>query len=128
MNEATAAAVAISTVKRFLQALEDRDLERAGRLLGPDFSMEFPGGNRFTNLADLVAWAGGRYRFARKDYDRFEALAGGEGMVVYCYGMLSGEWPDGEPFTNIRFIDRFVLRDGQLADQKVWNDLADFRP
>ena len=128
MNEQTAAAVAVSTVKRFLKALEDRDLERAGRLLGPGFRMEFPGGNRFGSLADLVAWAAGRYRFAHKTYDRFDALPGEAGMVVYCYGMLSGEWPNGDAFSNVRFIDRFVLRDGQLVDQKVWNDLADFRP
>ena len=48
-------------------------------------------------------------------------------MVVYCFGTLSGEWLDGTPFAGIRFIDRFTLRDGLLADQTVWNDMGEFR-
>jgi hypothetical protein len=34
-------------------------------------------------------------------------------------------WPDGTPFEGIRFIDRFTIRDGKLADQLVWNDIAE---
>jgi len=44
--------------------------------------------------------------------------------VVYNYGDLRGEWADGTPFSGIRYIDRFVVRDGRIVDQKVWNDLA----
>jgi len=47
--------------------------------------------------------------------------------VVYCHGTLSGEWPDGSAFSGIRFIDRFTVRAGKLADQTVWNDLAETR-
>ena len=127
MNDTTESAVAISTVKRFLKTLEERDLERASRLLSSTFAMEFPGNNRFASLEDLVTWAATRYRFARKDYERFDALSDGNATIVYCFGMLSGEWLNGEAFQNIRFIDRFVLRDGKLVDQKVWNDLAEAR-
>jgi hypothetical protein len=128
MNDTTENAVAISTVKRFLRTLEERDLERAGRLLSSDFAMEFPGNNRFGSLQDLVTWAAGRYRYAHKEYERFDALADGDATIVYCFGMLSGEWLNGAAFRDIRFIDRFVLRDGKLVDQKVWNDLAEARP
>lgn len=128
MSDETNLATAISTVKRFLKALEARELERAERLLSPDFAMEFPGNQRFGSLNDLVAWAGSRYRFANKDYERFEAMADGDRVIVYCFGMLAGEWLTGEPFADIRFIDRFVTRDGRLIDQKVWNDLAEARP
>ncbi len=86
--------------------------------------MEFPGGERFTSLDDLVQWASNRYRMVRKQYDQFDALAGDGTSIVYCFGTLSGEWPDGKPFADIRFIDRFILRDGFIEDQKVWNDLA----
>jgi limonene-1,2-epoxide hydrolase len=41
------------------------------------------------------------------------------------FGTLYGEWPDGRAFEGIRFIDRFVVRGGRLADQKVWNDLGE---
>jgi hypothetical protein len=41
-----------------------------------------------------------------------------------CHGTLSGEWPDGSAFSDIRFLDRFELRSGKLTRQQVWNDLA----
>jgi hypothetical protein len=31
----------------------------------------------------------------------------------------------GEKYSGIRFIDRFTVRDGKLADQMVWNDMAE---
>ncbi len=52
-------------------------------------------------------------------------MQGDSGAVVYCYGTLNGEWPDGTQFSGIRFIDRFVVKDGLLEDQRVWNDLAE---
>jgi hypothetical protein len=128
VTDSPALAAAISTVKRFLNALESRDLDRAKRLLAPGFIMEFPGGVRFSSLEDLVVWAGSRYRYAHKRYDQFDALIDGDAVVVYCFGMLGGEWLNGDPFADIRFIDRFVLRDGKLVDQRVWNDLAEARP
>ncbi len=128
MKDEADVAVATSTVKRFLQTLEARDLERAERLLSANFEMEFPGGNRFQALPELVEWASSRYRFAVKEYERFDALRDGDAIIVYCYGTLSGEWLDGKPFAAIRFIDRFTTRAGKLVDQKVWNDLAEVRP
>jgi len=128
MIDAEPITAAVSTVKRFLGALEKRDLARAGRLLAEDFAMEFPGGERFSCLSDLVAWAGTRYRYANKDYDHFDALADGPDIIIYCFGKLRGEWLSGEAFADIRFIDRFVMRDGKLVDQRVWNDLAEARP
>ncbi len=113
-------------VKTYLETMEARDLARATAMLAPDFAMVFPGPVRFTALADVVAWAKPRYRWAKKRYERFDEMpeAGGE-TIVYCFGTLHGEWPDGRAFEGIRFIDRFVIRDGKLADQRVWNDLAE---
>jgi hypothetical protein len=45
--------------------------------------------------------------------------------VVIVSGTLHGEWPDGTPFSGIRYCDRFVLKDGRLLEQQVWNDLAE---
>ena len=50
---------------------------------------------------------------------------GADGGIVYCYGTLSGEWPDGEAFSGIRFIDRFEFAGDLIARQMVWNDLAE---
>ena len=71
--------------------------------------------------AALVASAKGRYRSAKKTYERFDCSA----SEIYCYGTLHGELLDGTPYSGIRFIDRFTVRDGKLVDQQVWNDMAE---
>ncbi|HEX6979289.1 MAG TPA: nuclear transport factor 2 family protein [Alphaproteobacteria bacterium] len=116
---------AVGVVRAFLAAMEARDLDKAATFLAPGFVMTFPGARRFTALADLVAWARTRYRTVRKVYERFDEALADDGTVVYCFGTLEGEWPDGTPFAGIRFIDRFTVRDGRLVDQQVWNDLAE---
>jgi ketosteroid isomerase-like protein len=108
-------------VREYLAAMERRDLAAAKAMLAPGFFMVFPGNRRFDSLEALVEWARGRYRSARKTYERFDAA----GEVVYCFGTLYGEWLDGKPYAGIRFIDRFTVRDGRLVDQQVWNDLAE---
>lgn len=112
-------------VREFLRAMEARDLERAKDCLGEGFRMTFPGGVGFAALEELVAWGGTRYRFVKKTYEAFDECFGEDGPVVYCFGTLAGEWPDGTPFEGIRFIARFEVSNGKLTDQKVWNDLAE---
>lgn len=110
-------------VHDFLAAMEARDLNRARAHLAPGFIMTFPGGMQMTTLEDLVAWSKPRYRFVKKTYERFDAL----GPLVYCFGTLHGEWPDGTAFSGIRFIDRFELVQGRLHRQDVWNDMGEMR-
>jgi hypothetical protein len=43
---------------------------------------------------------------------------------VHCSGTLHGERVDGKPLEGFRYIDRFVIRDGLIVDQLVWNDLV----
>lgn len=109
------------TVRAYLDAMERRDLAAAKSFLAPGFTMVFPGGRKFTALEQLVDSARGRYRSARKTYERFDAFQD----LVYCFGTLHGELLDGAPFSGIRFIDRFTVREGKLADQNVWNDMAE---
>ena len=116
---------ATALVRDYLAAMEARALPRAQAMLSTDFAMEFPGPVRMRSLAELVAWARPRYRFARKTYERFDEAPTDDGTIVYCFGTLAGEWLDGTPFADIRFIDRFTVRNGLLADQKVWNDMAE---
>lgn len=110
-------------VQTYLAAMEARDLATARAQLAPGFAMTFPGGIRMATLEELITWAGPRYRFVKKTYVRFDALGG----VVYCFGTLSGEWPDGTAFAGIRFIDRFELQHGLIARQDVWNDMGEAR-
>ena len=109
------------TVRAYLDAMERRDLAAAKAFLAPGFFMVFPGNKRFEALEQLVESAKGRYRSARKTYERYETA----GDAVYCYGTLHGELLDGAPYSGIRFIDRFTVRGGKLVDQNVWNDMAE---
>jgi ketosteroid isomerase-like protein len=109
------------TVRRFLAALEARDLEAARALLAPGATMRFPGAAPFASLEEVVAWSRPRYRFVAKSFDGWDVARDG---TVWCRGTLRGEWPDGTPFAGIRFVDRFEVRSGLIAAQEVWNDMA----
>lgn len=119
---------AMALVRAFLEAMEARDLDTANGYLGVGFQMQFPGTDAMHSLQQLVDWAKPRYRYVRKTYQRFEQALSETGQVVYCYGTLSGEWPDGTPFEGIRFIDRFQFSEGLIVRQDVWNDIAEVRP
>jgi hypothetical protein len=117
---------AADVIRSYLDAMERRDLAAAKCFLGPGFFMLFPDGKRFESLEALVEWARPRYRRALKTYERFDAAPQPDGSdVVYCFGTLHGELNDGTPYTGIRFIDRFTVRDAKLVDQMVWNDMAE---
>lgn len=126
-NPAPAPEQADGIVKAFLKAMEDRDLAQAKTYLGEGFEMTFPGNVRFSALEELVAWAKDRYQKISKTFDNIDVSYHGRDAVVTCHGMLSGIWPDGNAFTEIRFMDRFTLSKGKITSQQVWNDLGEAR-
>lgn len=97
----------------------------ASRYLAPDAELVFPGGRRYRGLDELAAGSTGRYRFVDKHRDTYESLSTPDGAVVYSLGRLFGENTYGVHFTNVRYVDRFRLRDGLIVEQWVWNDLAE---
>lgn len=123
----SAPAEATGVVRSFLEAMGARDLERARAHLAPGFEMVFPGGVRLTALEDLLAWSAGRYRQVAKHIENVDECFAGEGSIVYVSGHLRGQWPEGQPFDEVRFIDRFVVVAGRVLRQDVWNDLAERR-
>ena len=128
MTEGRAARpVASECVRTFLEAMEARDLQRARACLSPAFTMVFPGGVQPATLEELVERSAVRYRRVAKRIVRMDECYLAEGTVVYVHGTLHGQWPDGSPFDGIRFIDRFLVVDGLLQQQEVWNDLAEHR-
>ncbi|MGE0313753.1 MAG: hypothetical protein AB7P21_19245 [Lautropia sp.] len=108
----------------FLTLFAQRRYREANAYLAPGCEMLFPGGVVFTDCEELPKRAGATYRWVKKDFERFDEYRADDGTVVYNYGSLRGEWADGTPFDGIRYIDRFLIRDGRIVDQKVWNDLA----
>ncbi|MEQ8832726.1 MAG: tautomerase family protein [Alphaproteobacteria bacterium] len=116
---------AVDVVRQFLERMEARDLEGAKALTADGFEMIFPGGRRFTTFQQLIDWAGPRYRWVKKRFERFDAAPAEDGTAVTCFGTLYGEWPDGTAFENIRYADWFLLKGGKILRQHVWNDLAE---
>ncbi|GIW12095.1 MAG: membrane protein [Dehalococcoidia bacterium] len=117
---------AIRRVDTFLQLMARRQLAEAATYLAPEVRMTFPPGITFRSLDELVANARGRYRWVDKVRERYEAFSREDGaIVVYSMGTLFGENVFGVPFSGVRYLDRFVLRDGLIVEQDVWNDLAE---
>ena len=113
--------------RAFLAAIEARDLQAAQALTAPGFTMVFPGNRRHQSLEALFASSNSRYRKVGKIIDGIDVMDGPGGAVVYCYGTLHGQWPDGAPFDGIRYVDRFEIVDGKIAAQAVWNDSGEAR-
>jgi hypothetical protein len=108
----------------FLTLFAKRRYGEANAYLAPGCEMLFPGGLVFTDCTELPRRSDAIYRWVKKDFARIDEFAMAEGTLVYNFGGLRGEWADGTPFSGIRYIDRFEIRDGRIVDQKVWNDLA----
>ena len=121
----TAVGPAAKTVLKYLRTMEARDLDTARAMLGKGFYTIFMGGHRFTTPEELVAFQKGRSQNSWKAFQRFDEIDAADGTVVFCFGTLQGEKPDGSPYQNIRYVDRFTLRDGKIVDQMVWNDMAE---
>lgn len=108
----------------FLMLFAQKRYGEANAFLAPGCRMLFPGGMVLTDCLQMTQRAGTIYRWVVKDFERIDEVAAADGAVVYNFGTLRGEWMDGSPLTGVRYIDRFLVKDGKIADQKVWNDLG----
>ena len=116
---------AAKIVRTYLRLVEERDLDAASEFLADDVLIVFPGGRTFESLTDQVASSVGRFRSVKKTLDQLDVVSDGAEATVYVYGTLAGQALNGSSFDGVRFIDRFVLNDGQIVSQMVWNDLAE---
>lgn len=111
-------------VRSYLAASGDRRLDEAAGYLAPDVLIIFPQG-RFRNLTEMAAAMAGRYRSIAKTHETWDVASSGQDTVVITTGTLQGVNNHEAPFDGIRFCDRFVIRDGRIVEQHVWNDLAE---
>lgn len=112
-------------VDAFLQLCEDRDLVAAQRCMRDDVELFWPGGARYSSLNDMVAGAAGRYRWVKKHRDDYAVGVDTQGRtVVTSRGRLYGENLQGVAFDDVRYVDVFVIEDGLIIEQHVWNDFA----
>ena len=117
----------LQIVEAYLAAHMKPDPIAASAFVTPGLEIVFTGGRKMRDPAEATAFNGRRYKWVKKQVERTEMVAGGtpEESVVYSLGTLYGEWPDGTPFSGNRYVDRFVLRNGKIVQQSVWNDSAE---
>ena len=112
-------------VEAFLEASMVPDPETAASYMADGVRITFTGGRPFAHPRDAAAFNAHRYRWVKKRMDRFDVAPGDGETVVYSVGTLYGAWPDGTEFEGNRYVDRFVVRDGQIVEMDVWNDSAE---
>lgn len=116
----------IELVQTFLRTMENRELDVAQAMMADDAIIIFPGGKQYANQHDMVASAKGRYQWVKKTFDHIDHLRRDDGTeVVTIMGTLYGVNNQSIAFEGVRYIDRFVVRNGKITEQHVWNDLAE---
>jgi hypothetical protein len=111
-------------IREYLNASSERRMSDAASYLAEEAALVFPQG-RFNGLEAMAAAMSGRYRTISKRHDTWDVVETDGDTVVVTTGTLSGVNTHGVSFENIRFCDRFVLRNGRIMEQHVWNDLAE---
>jgi len=115
-----------AVVDEYLELCEQRRLAEAARFLADGAALVFPGGKRYTDLEGMAAGTRTRYRWVKKERDHYAVAYGEDGRAtVVSRGTLYGENSMGVPFEGIRYVDVFVLKDGKILEQHVWNDLCE---
>ena len=117
----------IETVDNYLRLCEERNLEAAAAFLAPGARLTFPGSVGFADLPSMVADAAQRYRLVRKHRDEFVVghRAGDGAKICISTGTLDGTTLWGTEFVGVRYLDMFVIKNGLIHEQYVWNDLAE---
>lgn len=116
----------LQAVKDYLAASMTPDPERAARFVSAEFICRFTGNRLFHRPDGPTGFNAARYGWVRKRIERYDVMPGEGETIVYSIGFLYGAWPDGTPFDNNRYVDRFVVRDGLIQETDVWNDSAEW--
>jgi hypothetical protein len=111
--------------RKFLDFLESRKLADCSKLVADDFGMTWPGGIQIDNLAEVGRFGSGRFQWVKNIYADIEVAETKNGTAVYFIGTLEGKFINGVPFSNIRFVDRVLIKEGLVSELLVWSDLAE---
>lgn len=120
-------AEAKACVEAYLERSMIPDPEGAAAYVSDDLRITFTGGRQFSSPAGPTAFNAKRYKWVKKRFLRTDAALDPDTGDVHVYntGYLYGEWPDGTPFDDNRYMDEFVVRDGKIVSTNVWNDSAE---
>ena len=122
-NPAQAPKQSNEIIRKFLSAMEKRDLKLANSFINDKFIITCPGNKIFYTLESFLDWGKHRYKKIKKDISAIDLSFNGFDAIIYCHGTLQGEWLNGQPFKGIRFIDKFHTQHSKIMSQEIWNDL-----
>jgi len=126
MRDDTQAEDARAMIEEFLTAQMAGEFDRVAHMIAPDCEIVFTGGRRFASAAEIAAFNARRYAHVAKRLERADVGRTETGrLVVYSLGALHGAWPDGAPFDDNRYVDRFEIAGGRIVRWEVWNDSAE---
>lgn len=112
-------------VEAYLEASMIPDPDGAAAYMAPGTIITFTGGRTFDHPRGPTSVNTKRYKLVKKRMERFDVCPCEGETVVYSIGTLHGEWPDGTPFEDNRYVDRFVVKGGKIVKMDVWNDSAE---
>ena len=114
-------------VEEYLRLHMIPDPDAARRFCAPEFEIRFTGNRPMRDPAEATAFNRSRYKWVKKKFGPTHVVAGGSAAetIVYQTGALYGEWLDGTPFEGNRYVDRYVVKHGQITFMEVWNDSAE---
>lgn len=117
-------------VERYLSLCQQRDAAGAQAYWSPDAKVVFPGpsgGLTFGSVEEMFASSNRRFRRAAKQPEFYVtgSRRSDDRPVVISTGTLQGETLTGESFSAVRYVDLFVMENGRIREQLVWNDLAE---
>ena len=119
----------VQIVEEYLRIHMIPDPETARRLYcAPEMEIRFTGNRLMHDPAEATAFNKSRYKWVKKRFGPTHVVAGGspDETTVYQTGHLYGEWLDGTPFDNNRYVDRYVVKRGKIVKMEVWNDSAEW--
>jgi hypothetical protein len=117
----------IEIVDEYLRLFGERRIEEAAAYLAQGALLIFPGRAQFADLPAMLEDAAKRYRSVQKHRDEFFVGTRASDGATMCVssGRLYGTTLWGTAFADVRYIDLFIIRDGLIHEQHVWNDLAE---
>jgi hypothetical protein len=119
---------AAKLVEEYLRVLMIPDPAAARKYCAEDLEIRFTGNRRMRDPAECAAFNKARYKWVKKKFGPTHVAQGGtaEETTVYQTGTLYGEWLDGTPFQDNRYVDRYVVSRGKIVKMEVWNDSAEW--
>ena len=90
----------------------------------PGTIITFTGGHEFDHPRGPTGFNAARYRWVKKKMDRFDVCPGADEPWSTASARSTANRSTATPFEGNRYVDRFVVKGGQIVKMDVWNDSA----